>query len=102
MEKDNRQSSVDAGEVGFAAERLLVEMRDKLKNWMSEFEGVQTPVGGESLAPVVNIVADAEDALISLGYKPQDASRMVTAVNDDSVEDSEELIRRALKSMVKA
>ena len=40
-------------------------------------------------------------ALIALGYKPQEASRMVAAVNDDSVIDSEELIRRALKSVVK-
>ena len=47
-------------------------------------------------------MADAEGALIALGYKPQDASRVVAAVNDDSVRDSEELIRRALKSMVRA
>jgi Holliday junction DNA helicase RuvA len=46
-------------------------------------------------------VADAEGALIALGYKPQEASRMVLAVNDDSVTSSEDLIRRALKSTVK-
>ena len=45
-------------------------------------------------------MADAEGALIALGYKPAEASRMVAAVNDDSVENSEDLIRRALKSMV--
>ena len=56
------------------------------------------------LAPVVvtDIVADAEGALIALGYKPAEASRVVAAVNDDSIDDSEELIRRALKSMVSA
>ena len=47
-------------------------------------------------------MADAEGALIALGYKPQEASRMVAAVNEAGVEDSEELIRRALKSMVSA
>ena len=52
-------------------------------------------------APPVDNVADAEGALIALGYKPQEASRMVAAVNDDDVADSEELIRRALKSVVK-
>jgi Holliday junction DNA helicase RuvA len=48
-----------------------------------------------------DIVSDAEGALIALGYKPQDATRMVAAVNEDSITDSEELIRLALKSMVR-
>jgi Holliday junction DNA helicase RuvA len=48
---------------------------------------------------MTDFVADAEGALIALGYKPQEASRVVAAVNDDSIEGSEELIRRALKSM---
>lgn len=82
------------------AERLLVEMRDKLKGWLVQAEGaVGGAAGGVTLAPVTDIVADAEGALISLGYKPQEASRVVAAVNDDSVVDSEELIRLALKSM---
>ena len=78
-------------------------MRDKLKNWLVRGDGAgEALANGEALAPVTDIVADAEGALIALGYKPQDATRMVTAVNDDSVLDSEDLIRRALKSMVKA
>ena len=80
------------------AERLLVEMRDKLKDWL---EQVELPVSGAvSIAPVTDMVADAEGALIALGYKPAEAAKMVAAVNDDSIADSEELIRRALKSMV--
>ena len=79
-------------------ERLLVEMRDKLKDWL---EQVELPVsGGVAIAPVTDMVADAEGALIALGYKPAEAAKMVAAVNDDSIADSEELIRRALKSMV--
>jgi len=81
------------------AERLLVEMRDKLKDWLLRAEHGQDRAAATGS---IDIVADAEGALISLGYKPQEASRMVTAVNDDSVMDSEELIRRALKSMVRA
>ena len=84
------------------AERLLVEMRDKLKDWLLRAEHTQGQVDGAAAMATTDIVADAEGALISLGYKPQEASRMVTAVNDDSVMDSEELIRRALKSMVRA
>ena len=81
------------------AERLLVEMRDKLKNWLVQTDATGQAGGGVTLAPITDIVADAEGALIALGYKPQEASRVVAAVNDDSVAGSEELIRRALKSM---
>lgn len=81
------------------AERLLVEMRDKLKDWLVQTDATGQAGGGVTLAPVTDIVADAEGALVALGYKPQEASRVVAAVNDDSVAGSEELIRRALKSM---
>jgi Holliday junction DNA helicase RuvA len=85
------------------AERLLVEMRDKLKDWLVRADNPQGQAdSGVALAPLTDIVADAEGALITLGYKPQEASRMVAAVNEGSVVDSEELIRRALKSMVRA
>jgi len=81
------------------AERLLVEMRDKLKDWLVQTDATGQAGGGVTLAPITDIVADAEGALVALGYKPQEASRVVAAVNDDSVAGSEELIRRALKSM---
>jgi Holliday junction DNA helicase RuvA len=85
------------------AERLLVEMRDKLKDWLVSAGQPQGGTTGDVSQPSVpDIIADAEGALISLGYKPQEASRMVAAVNDDSVTDSEDLIRRALKSAVNA
>jgi Holliday junction DNA helicase RuvA len=82
------------------AERLLVEMRDKLKNWLALADE-----GGSAVATnvaVTDIVADAEGALIALGYKPAEASRLVASVNDDAINDSEELIRLALKSTVKS
>lgn len=81
------------------AERLLVEMRDKLGDWLVQAEGEAGSAGAVGLAPVTDIVADAEGALVALGYKPQEASRVVAAVNDESIADSEELIRLALKSM---
>jgi len=84
------------------AERLLVEMRDKVADWTS---GSATPAvlsGSADAGRARDRVADAEGALIALGYKPQEAARAVSAVNGDEVESSEELIRRALKSMVSA
>jgi Holliday junction DNA helicase RuvA len=45
---------------------------------------------------------DAETALIALGYKPQDAARMVVRVMKDKpgIERSEDIIRLALRAMV--
>ena len=43
-------------------------------------------------------VADAVSALVALGYKPQEASRMVRGV-DASGLSSEDIIRAALKSV---
>ena len=83
------------------AERLLIEMRDRLKDWM--LDPSRTASGGAARLPQgPDIVADAERALVALGYKPQEASRAVSAVRDDTIDNSEELIRRALKSMVSA
>ena len=82
------------------AERLLVEMRDKLKDWLDEVSagdgGSETPMPERA----TDRVADAESALVALGYKPAEANRMVAAVNDEDVTDSEDLIRRALKAAV--
>ena len=83
------------------AERLLVEMRDKLGDWLDEVAA--EPASATEKPPrASDRVADAESALVALGYKPAEASRMVAAVNDDSIDDSEELIRRALKAAVSA
>jgi Holliday junction DNA helicase RuvA len=104
VQRDDISSLIALPGVGRkTAERLLVEMRDKLKDWMVGVDlATEQTADGATVVPLNDIVADAEGALITLGYKPQEAGRMVAAVNDDSVTDSEELIRRALKSMAKA
>ncbi|MDP3517429.1 MAG: Holliday junction branch migration protein RuvA [Pseudohongiella sp.] len=82
------------------AERLVLDMRDRLAAWQS------APSPG---VPVVQKIAgshhlseDAETALISLGYKPQEAAKMVMRVLKDKpgLERSEEIIRLALRAMV--
>ena len=82
------------------AERLLIEMRDRLKDWMLELDAV-APLAATG-SGTVNMLAEAESALVALGYKPAEASRAVAAANGEGLEKSEELIRRALQSMVKA
>jgi len=77
------------------AERLVIEMKDRLKDWQSVAtlsEGASQPV-----TPATDSVKDAISALVSLGYKPQEASRMVSQIECEGLA-SEEIIRLALKS----
>ncbi len=80
------------------AERLLVELKDRFKAWET-VPGMATLVAEpRGVAAVPNAEQDALSALISLGYKPQEASRAVAAVKQEGL-GSEELIRRALRGM---
>ncbi|WP_371189058.1 Holliday junction branch migration protein RuvA [Thalassotalea maritima] len=88
------------------AERLLIEMRDKLKDWGLDIETPVTDsvefelVAGEvALTTVSNAKDDAITALVSLGYKQAQADKAVKAVYQQEMS-SEELIRDALKSML--
>ena len=78
------------------AERLLIEMRDRLKDWDAEEGNTK-----ESVSASASITSDAETALISLGYKPQQAAHAIAAVlkTNPEIQGSEELIRHSLKSM---
>ena len=81
------------------AERLIVEMRDRLVDWEGASDAGQTD-SGTTASPSIN--RDAETALMALGYKPQQAVRAIEQVAkaNPEVEDSEALIRLALKSML--
>jgi len=83
------------------AERLIIEMRDKLKNWQAEGEIADLASGHNTLPVNTHQAAEeAEHALVALGYKPREAERAIKSVGDDSLS-SAELIREALKSMAK-
>ena len=73
------------------AERLLIEMRDKLDN-MAEGTEENLPTASK------DINAEAESALTALGYRPQDAAKMVNRVAGDNLTTAEQLIRAALKA----
>ncbi|MCG9712252.1 Holliday junction branch migration protein RuvA [Shewanella insulae] len=85
------------------AERLLVEMRDKLKSLMEASHGNEREFVLQSNytpAPVVNTAEeDAISALLALGYKPAQASKAVSSVFEEGM-DSETLIKASLKSML--
>ena len=81
------------------AERLLVEMRDRLSDW--DDSGAVSSTSAP--APTASLLSkEAETALQSLGYNHQQASRAVASVleSEPDIADSETLIRLALKGML--
>ncbi len=74
------------------AQRLVVEMKDRLEKEFGEVALESS--AGESHA---SNTRDAVDALVALGYKNADASRVVKTF--DASLTSEELIRKALRSL---
>ncbi|MCL5255744.1 MAG: Holliday junction branch migration protein RuvA [Gammaproteobacteria bacterium] len=83
------------------AERLLVEMRDRLKDFGGADMNTGLP-GVVATAPVAVAVSardEALSALVALGYKESVAQTMLKKVSTDGMS-AEELIRAALKSML--
>ncbi|GGI85010.1 Holliday junction branch migration protein RuvA [Shewanella gelidii] len=104
VERDDIATLVKLPGVGKkTAERLLVEMRDKLKSLMEASQGSEREFVLQTEykpAPVANTAEeDAISALLTLGYKPAQASKAVSAAFEDGI-DSESLIKAALKSML--
>lgn len=83
------------------ADRLLVELKDRFKNWdstpLAGQAGIE-PAGLSTVTQAHSAEKDAVGALISLGFKPAEASRSVSVVFEEGLT-SEDLIRRALKGM---
>lgn len=85
------------------AERLVVEMKDRLKGWSAGdlFTPFTDAAPIDSVAQTSQSSAEEEavSALLALGYKPVQASKVVSQVMKPEMS-SEQLIREALKSMV--
>jgi len=80
------------------AERLVIEMRDKLAHWQKATHPEGAILMKEDHSHRHFILQDAISALIALVYKQQEANRTVTKV-DDGKAGSEELIRKALREV---
>lgn len=76
------------------AERLVIDLRDALKDWMTTDPKTSTPL------TTTQSIEDAISALTALGYKPQEAKRIVNKVATPDL-NSEALIRLALQYQVK-
>ena len=80
------------------AERLIIEMKDKLKDWDID-GGVTSNKLDPSRSQLGNAnIQEAISGLVALGYKPQNASQAISKIDDDSLP-AASLIRLALKNM---
>ena len=76
------------------AERLVIEMRD-----IVDSVGLTSAIDSNDANKDVRL--EAEGALISLGYKQQDVSKIMSKLDLNSVSTAEDIIRLALKSIAK-
>jgi Holliday junction DNA helicase RuvA len=76
------------------ADRLIIEMRDRLKDISGEM-GLK-PVQSQA-AMLAGAKEEAAIALVTLGYKPAEADKMIRSIREHDLS-TEELIRQALQS----
>ncbi|CAI0806581.1 Holliday junction branch migration protein RuvA [Serratia proteamaculans] len=81
------------------AERLVVEMKDRFKGLNGDLFNNSSEIALPTAAQAAEVDAEAEaaSALVALGYKPQEASRMVSKIAKPGA-DCETLIRDALRA----
>ncbi len=93
-ENDVKRLSSISGIGRKTAERMVIELRDKL----TAGEALEAVSGGDEADAENVLLRDAVLALISLGYKQADAQKMVRQVAkaSDGETQVEELVRRAL------
>jgi len=76
------------------AERLIVELRDRVGDWARS----DTPTTPTQSSATPDAVSDAISGLITLGYKPPEASRLVLEL-ETTGKSSEAIIRETLKKL---
>ncbi|MCG6657092.1 Holliday junction branch migration protein RuvA [Halomonas campisalis] len=78
------------------AERLIIEMRDRFPHWEASqgAAALEQAASPAAEAGPRDALADAESALVSLGYKPAEAARMLSGL--DETLPTEALIKAAL------
>ena len=76
------------------AERLIVEMRDRLKE-VSSAMGIDTIVSDMPMT-TAGAKSEAVEALVALGYKPNEADKMLRSFDSEGMT-TEQIIRQALQ-----
>jgi len=79
------------------AERLVIEMRDRLKGWEGTAGGSTSNASSAPSSAPKNNASAAVEALVSLGYKAAQAEKMIQQVEPNL--SLEETIKKALQSI---
>ncbi|MGB1109539.1 MAG: Holliday junction branch migration protein RuvA [Gammaproteobacteria bacterium] len=82
------------------AERLIIEMRDRIDNVVGESSPAGVPIKPGIETEAQDAISEAVNALIALGYKPQDASKLVRKLDTEGMA-VEEIIRQVLKGLAR-
>ena len=77
------------------AQRIILELKDKLKKLHKPLTDIKTETSGLQLSS--NKMQEAISALIMLGYSSQEANKTISTVYDEE-KTIEEIIKDALKS----
>ncbi|MEA2095108.1 MAG: Holliday junction branch migration protein RuvA [Candidatus Cloacimonadota bacterium] len=79
-----------------SAERLIIELKDKVGNITS------IPLDGNYPGADSELIQDAETALLTLGYKRYDARKIISKLmKENNFSNSEEITKAAIKALYK-
>ena len=81
------------------AERVIIEMRDNVQKFAGPAAAGRESPGAAGAAPSAQ--SEAFSALLALGYKPPEVARLLKSADEPGLSTTE-IIRRALKSAVRA
>ena len=83
------------------AQRLLIELKDKLKNIEMDNSSLEFRLEPVTISAEGSIIAEVEGALISLGYKEKEAQQAIKAAKSDSetFADTQSLLKATLKQL---
>ncbi len=82
------------------AERLIVELKDRLKELVAAVGQADVSTEVSFQPPAASPLEEAVSALVALGYKPPEATRMVRSIESAEL-GSEDIIRQALQAAAK-
>ena len=83
------------------AQRLLIELKDKLKNIEMDNSSLEFRLEPVTISAEGSIIAEVEGALISLGYKEKETQQAIKAAKSDSetFADTQSLLKATLKQL---
>ena len=83
------------------AQRLLIELKDKLKNIEVDSSNLEFAIQPAPISAEGSIIAEVEGALISLGYKEREAQQAIKAAknNGATFADTQSLLKATLQQL---